>query len=972
MATQSSKRSGSALDSIDPRSPKRPELVEDTSVSQQVETVSLEFLPDSHLPPRQELERLNRIIHHEIQKSVKEIRRNIVPLILYILDIHCDFLDPQPRWLKDVQELHAGELVSMAQEAYNRRDYSRLMLLKGFQRPQQAVAELSSMPPISLQAIVGGWNTPFIGTAHMTLARNIREMYQKVHRESTDRKYMTHASMVQSSGSGKSRLIDMVSETIFTIPFNVRDPGARDAASRSWPPADDGIRSLLVDLTKGSQEASLHARYLYFFQAVFEETRKEVEQHAGNRAKAWHEHLEENNGEKRNALYTRVADSEAIHHALDLDSDFGDWEQYSKILQKAKDALNLLLSAVCPNATPCPGHLAKSTTTTVEDIHILIYFDEAHVLATRRVPKSSNSKTALDVLFTVLDSFREHGVFTVFISTRLHPECATPPGSVGPSARRRVVASALHAPITETPFDCFGARPIVPSCLRAEDVCDVAFMACFGRPMWRSLLLPFCDEVLAKATVTASATQTPSPGLSASEEDRDSRCGGLIDWARSKLLCETDIHAPREVYTLAAQTAVLDVRVMLPYEPGSSRAEAYQMELVERHMRTVYSVPQHRNYARSGYSSEPILAEAAARQLNHWRALDVEKTTAGGDEVEPAVRILAQDVDGGLLDRDRGEIGEAVGRLLLVLARDRAAVKAFPQIKDKDEDRIFSRAVPVNEFIEALFPPAVAQRVLDGRPDNLAPENENEDEGEGEESRPGTLREAFKDAVLNFTHFARWEGADGAAIVPSGCAAVGCFVRSMAVMCGKNAAPRVDAFIPVLFDVGAPLAPEHMTGILVQFKRRETKGAARVAYVVHEKDVGLFSSTPAVYGRQVPLPYITLVMELDLGVGEVSVSDPVHIGQSPERASKRLRLPEDQDGLEHPRYSIAAYGCSHSVYGVIKECDEDVYKSILCAGGALKEHPRQDEASLDLVRRQKPAFSTEDVSWDWIAKEDAQ
>ena len=132
-------------------------------------------------------------------------------------------------------------------------------------------------------------------------------MYSKSHREASNRKYVNHACMIQSSGSGKSRLVDMVAETIFTIPFNVRE--ARDAASelfpnlmtytrshpknagKAWPPADDVIQHLLVTLAQDSNNASsLHTKYLCFFQAVFEETRKEVEHH-GNQAKAWREHL---------------------------------------------------------------------------------------------------------------------------------------------------------------------------------------------------------------------------------------------------------------------------------------------------------------------------------------------------------------------------------------------------------------------------------------------------------------------------------------------------------------------------------------------------------------------------------------------------------------------------------------------------------------------------------------------------------
>ena len=39
------------------------------------------------------------------------------------------------------------------------------------------------------------------------------------------------------------------------------------------------------------------------------------------------------------------------------------------------------------------------------------------------------------------------------------------------------------APITETPFDCFGQRQIVPQWIAPEMLCDVVYMSCFGRPL---------------------------------------------------------------------------------------------------------------------------------------------------------------------------------------------------------------------------------------------------------------------------------------------------------------------------------------------------------------------------------------------------------------------------------------------------------------------------------------------------------
>jgi ABC-type Fe3+/spermidine/putrescine transport system ATPase subunit len=84
------------------------------------------------------------------------------------------------------------------------------------------------------------WVAPFIGNDDLFLLDVINDMDQKrsspVRRNlKTDQTgkdqspndmhhYMNQVSIIQSSGSGKSRLVDQVAQRIFTIPINLRDP----------------------------------------------------------------------------------------------------------------------------------------------------------------------------------------------------------------------------------------------------------------------------------------------------------------------------------------------------------------------------------------------------------------------------------------------------------------------------------------------------------------------------------------------------------------------------------------------------------------------------------------------------------------------------------------------------------------------------------------------------------------------------
>lgn len=93
----------------------------------------------------------------------------------------------------------------------------------------------------------------------------------------------------------------------------------------------------------------------------------------------------------------------------------------------------------------------------------------------------------------------------------------------------------------------------------------------------------------------------------------------VIKMAQMKLTRRHDIGDSVDSLSEDAYTAILDVRLMFDYEPGHQAAQDTQANLVASHMRIAYSVPKSREYIRSGYSSEPILAEAAAQLMRKFR-----------------------------------------------------------------------------------------------------------------------------------------------------------------------------------------------------------------------------------------------------------------------------------------------------------------------------------------------------------------
>lgn len=183
----------------------------------------------------------------------------------------------------------------------------------------------------------------------------------------------------------------------------------------------------------------------------------------------------------------------------------------------------------------------------------------------------------------------------------------------------------------------------------------------------------------------------------------------------------SDIYAAQSNFPPHALTALVDILIMLDFEP---RREAHQhlVDMVAGHMRTAYSVPDHRHF-RSGYPSEPILAEAAARQIASFQ----NKTN--GSEFSMG-SILRERFREGLISL--GERGEVVMRVLLMEAYMRALQTDHPS----DNPPTFSKGCKLITFLKELLTEGYIMKVLEGLPDNLV------------EGKP--LQEALSTAMVRF------------------------------------------------------------------------------------------------------------------------------------------------------------------------------------------------------------------------------
>ncbi len=359
--------------------------------------------------------------------------------------------------------------------------------------------------------------------------------------------------------------------------------------------------------------------------------------------------------------------------------------------------------------------------------------------------------------------------------------------------------------------------------------------------------------------------------------------------------------------------ACIGTRVLLEFDRSKDAGRQLEMNLVEHHMRVVYTILDNGDCILSGMPSEPMLAEAAALEMNDPELPGSARDTAGF--------LLRQNARNGILRLDGGRGVELVAQLLLTSAYDKA-------IKTSQQHIFFySKGVTVEDFIKALFSAKYAEEVLSCKPCA----------GSGEVP----LKDAFRNAYIRFTHFAlHGEGNHIDTYV-----ALAALVRGMAVQASHDEGV-INIMIPITLEKER-LREEIMTGILIQIHPRsmvQTPNAEKIRFFPSDcKNVR---------------PYITILMHLDpqSATYKRQYALAKARAQAPTNSPDLVQPPSDHShvSLVHPRYSIAVFGHSEKVYGVVHE--KASFMGLLTERTVIAEHHRRDPANLAAVRRMKPTW----------------
>ncbi|KAH7334565.1 hypothetical protein B0J17DRAFT_770885 [Rhizoctonia solani] len=678
------------------------------------------------------------------------------------------------------------ELIHLLKDAYSSKSFSNLMnhqLIRALNSSTQD-AMIGSVPlakSSSSGSVQAAFEEPYQGNVPQCFIGVLNTYSKLCEAEASANFYNRSISVIQSSGMGKSRMVDAAANEVFTIPANLREKV--DKALRPYPPPDEELRSYFED-HKSKSDDQLQGEYAillkYIFETVMSQFPKIVHE-SDDRAKTWADHLRSGEtdyrvGENRREFYTTAVN--AANKEVRKIGEAGGNLQVNWSTQLKSLFVALHSSAKRMLTVVAPGHSDDKNA-------CLVYFDEAHDLAKplEIAGDVQHSRTPYHNLGSVLAYLCDLPIFFIFLSTNSRLEQFAPPPSHHPSARASHPGSFLIPPFTELPFNIFvnqAIRNLAASNqpLSLANSCTVQVMSSMGRPMW------FVHNKLWEAQEAQDQQQKP---------DLDSKVDHVIKLAANKLTAQGVLEHVRE-----SELAALSVRIGITFESMTAASREMEYKQVESHMRVVYAIPQHREFMRTGSPSEPVLAEAAAGYLNRIRN--------GNGIAIVGPQILSKNCKKGFVAR--GERGEVCGRMLMIIAHDYALLdtpdKTLRLLKDPKVK--FHRPVSVLAFFRALFADRHHATILEATPMT--------------DKTGMKLQDAFNEAYVSFSHFAI---AGDSAMLNVKSLRTALF-RGMAIQAKDNQV-SIDAVIPIhMGPITSPITTQTTSAINLQFKNRKQTG----------------------------------------------------------------------------------------------------------------------------------------------------
>lgn len=757
------------------------------------------------------------IIIHTISAASKLLKREHLK----------DNLDTDPALAEETLQQHP-KLQEIIRRACEMRSFSHIADLEIFQIPQTSdLPAPSSQDEDRSNFLYDSFIRPYVGKAVDSFYEYLKNNNVKFKGDGLERPYYAKfCSIVQSSGTGKSRLMtELRKKGVIVLYMNLRGPSDRGFPMRDLVPAR--ILTEDTDCTR----AEYTARCCAFFTAIFQTLQEDLSSklprlRSGNpnpAIKIWNDQMCNMCSEARVEFFQKVR------------------SRYQETLTKIKvpkpeentnadpaaptaeeTAAKLGSMSITDEKNMAPKLEGESFVTTSynnmlrvlqriftekdedkvpnNDPKLVIAFDEAHPLSnmSRRGFRPSH------IIGRTINSYSKNSdasVWVVFASTTSQVADFSAPQSIHDSLRVAVAGQLLYPPYTHLGWDQ-NADPL--SGTSANDVARFDHIVGFGRPLWKSLV-----EKRVFAEILRLAAQK---------------------------LCKSKTFDPNDTNQALA---VLSQRFGLDICFGHPDAVSYLEKAVASHLRVCFSTTEDRMWAFTGYPSEPLLSCVAAILLHRM------PTNLG-----LALGVLKRKVDGGMVEI--GQSGELTSRLLLLLAKDLLIRQDPPKGVIQDlhyegsgkAELIDCQKVSVIDFLEYLL---------------------------GETFWSRTVKEAkvaFQHAYINFSHWVsmtdlispRVPDETDADLSSATCSAeewtLRHWHRTSAVQC-CHLQPLVDKMIPIYFEDPA-LGSDDLNRVSQMFIS-DKAGKNR-----NEEDLGFVTRKHDSIQCLSNLPYIALLLDLNV------------------------------------------------------------------------------------------------------------
>ncbi|EJU02266.1 hypothetical protein DACRYDRAFT_115997 [Dacryopinax primogenitus] len=426
--------------------------------------------------------------------------------------------------------------------------------------------------------------------------------------------------VANSSGMGKTRMIDESSKTLFTILFVLSD------ASGGFPPADNDVLTYFLFPRKLKD---CHTAIMCFLQILFDEL-AEVLRHGQERlgtAKhaelanwfrgymATWTHISEPSP-TRVEFFRRVVKKSELATELALKEEGSTWKtqgNQSPRLSTRDNTCKSDMIASFQNLSDLLNHGHDDSLPTV-----LLAFDEAHTLLRTVANDDGEIDSVYSVLRRVLRYLNENSFLACFLSTSASVTQFDSPMRFDPSTRMQSGKYHTFPAFTRFPFNMARVQP------------DEMDLTVVGK-----------DDFMCKQSRILFRKRAE---YGVGNDVGDS----LVDFAREKLLGSSAASGFDDEQKLA----ILSRRIPIDIRTNTGAALTSINRQIARHMRVLYRITNKNETLITGSPGEPIISEGAKGAMATFNVADALK----GILRSPGIGV--------------GERGEMVAELLLVLASD--------------------------------------------------------------------------------------------------------------------------------------------------------------------------------------------------------------------------------------------------------------------------------------------------------------